>query len=265
MGQQDDHYSLAVLTPAIQAQLAATGTEYEAVRFDRVTSVIGKTLGKDGALMGWAYAIGLDAALQLANSGLDVSDWDKDKVKAWAKDAGLTPWRKRDAAASRGTDAHYVAELAATGRWDEARAYVETVPEEVRGYAQSALAFVTDYANSVTAGNAAPIEGVERVLYSLEHRFAGTVDLVVGKRGEFLQPWDFKTSKGVYESHRVQLGAYAIALEEMFQTPVTGGKVILLRETGEYEVHDAQPLPAAFLGLLQVYRALKAQKEESHE
>lgn len=253
-----DTYTLAVVPPSSVERLRAEGST-TFVELDRVTSVIGKTLGKDGALMGWAYGIGLDAGLDAARAGLDLAGWDRDRLKAYAKDRGLTPWRKRDSAASRGTAAHYVAELAATGRREEAEATLATLDEEVRGYASAALLYI----DHLLAHGSDRIVGVERQLFSLVHRFAGTIDLLLADEDGSVTVVDFKTSRGVYESHAVQLGAYAIAVEELGIGRVKGGTIVLLREDGAYDAVPREPLPHAFLGLLQVYRALRAQKGET--
>ena len=254
-----DTYTLAVVPPSSVDGLREAGST-TFVTLDRVTSVIGKTLGKDGALMGWAYGLGLDAGIDAAKAGLDLAGWDRDQLKAYAKDRGITPWRKRDAAASRGTAAHYVAELYASGDEAGARKVLETLDESVRGYAEAALAYLE--------ANRRPIIGVERQLFSLAHRFAGTIDLLLKEhvdRGDGIVVADFKTSRAVYESHAIQLGAYAIAVEELGWGPVVGGVVILLREDGRFEEVAVEPLPQAFLGLLSVYRSLREYRGQKGE
>ena len=56
--------------------------------------------------------------------------------------------------------------------------------------------------------------GTEFTVASEEYKFAGTVDLLCEIDGEV---WivDFKTSKGVYDSHMLQITAYQQAFEEM--------------------------------------------------
>jgi hypothetical protein len=63
----------------------------------------------------------------------------------------------------------------------------------------------------------------ERVIYSLEHKYAGTADLVgfiasqrrIQQEQQEFAVFDIKTSKHSYPEHKLQLAAYAIAISEM--------------------------------------------------
>lgn len=99
----------------------------------------------------------------------------------------------------------------------------------------------------------------EKRLYSREHWYAGTVDLILkdpeGKH------WiaDIKTSSGVYPEYFAQMGGYHIAYEELEgDINVAGYIVIHLPKTGnkfeQYMFEDTQMCKDFFLHALGLYR-----------
>lgn len=75
------------------------------------------------------------------------------------------------------------------------------------------------------AENGAPY--VEEPVYSHEHRYAGTADMIVGASDGFVV--DLKTSSKVRDSHRLQAAAYADAITEMDHLPdVSTAAIVLL-------------------------------------
>ena len=111
------------------------------------------------------------------------------------------------------------------------------------------------------------IVGVESVLYSKAHDYAGTADLVCKIKGK-LVILDWKTTNtsrynpdGIYATYFAQLGAYCLAYEEM-----TGEKVDELwavnlpKDGGEYKLRRLEDIgltkadcQAYFLALKQAY------------
>jgi len=67
----------------------------------------------------------------------------------------------------------------------------------------------------------------ETRICSLEHGFAGTVDLVATVNG-YATLIDFKTSKAVYTSHLMQACGYHVAFEEMGRGTLNGSLVVRL-------------------------------------
>jgi hypothetical protein len=65
---------------------------------------------------------------------------------------------------------------------------------------------------------------LERILVSDKHNFGGTLDCYAEVDGE---PWllDFKTGKGVYDEHAIQLAAYRQLLRE-HDYPVAGCRIL---------------------------------------
>ena len=70
----------------------------------------------------------------------------------------------------------------------------------------------------------------EEFMYSDEHKYCGTLDLLVEIDGE---TWilDIKTSNSVHESHHLQLSAYTKAYEEVHKRKVDRNGVIWLKSS----------------------------------
>lgn len=84
--------------------------------------------------------------------------------------------------------------------------------------------------------------------------YAGKVDLVL-RDGTLV---DFKTSKALYPEYRLQLGAYALALEWWEGITPTRGLLVRLGKDGSLEVQevDLERPKQAFSHLMEVYRYL---------
>ena len=103
---------------------------------------------------------------------------------------------------------------------------VPPVNEQTRKAIQAASAWIAKHFKPVT---------MEHRLYSREHDYAGTLD-VVGEVDGQLAVVDWKTSKAVYDEMRLQAAAYAHAWAEMHDIRVPDRWVIRLdKETGEFE------------------------------
>jgi hypothetical protein len=141
-------------------------------------------------------------------------------VDHWDELAELTPsvrlktlqgarYASRDAAANKGTQVHKLAEKLVQG--DRV-----TVPDELAGYVESYVRFLDEY-------DVRPVL-VERTVYSAQHHYCGTFDLIA----ELLDPddpepdpeqrqrqtWllDVKTSRsGIFGETALQLAAYRFA------------------------------------------------------
>ena len=129
-------------------------------------------------------------------------------VDTWEQLAQLSPsqrlrelesaaWKRRDQAAAKGTDIHELGVDLAHGRPVQ-------VPEHL-------LEPVQAYARRLDAFHVVPVIA-ERPVVNISHRLAGTIDLRANL-GTQHQDWllDLKTGKGVYESHALQIAAYAHA------------------------------------------------------
>jgi hypothetical protein len=83
---------------------------------------------------------------------------------------------------------------------------------------------------------------IERIVYSKQHRYAGTLDLLARVDG-VLSTIDFKTGKAVYNESHLQAAAYGAALEEMgYREPSQALIVRLPKVAGDPPV-EVVPVP----------------------
>lgn len=170
-------------------------------RIPGVTSIT-KHLPKD-ALVNWAANVTAEAA---------VDRWDELATlapSARLKELQRARWEVKDAAAGRGTAVHKLAERLVHGEQ-------VAIPEGLEGHVQSYVRFLDEF-------DVRPIL-VERTIYSSQHGYCGTLDLVAelldpddpepdpGQRRR--QEWllDVKTNRsGIYGETALQLAAYRYA------------------------------------------------------
>ena len=155
--------------------------------------------------------------------------------------AAQEPERVRDTAADRGANAHEAVALALTG---------QPYPEALAPQVEAAIAFLEDYGLKALA--------TEVVVVSHAHGYAGTCDLVA-ESTDGLVVVDWKTG-GLWPEHALQLGAYAIAIEEMTGLPVGVAYLVGLRE-GRHAAKrvDLPPGREGFLAALTLWRTLQTQ------
>lgn len=227
----------------------------ELAGFPSVTTIIGDAdASKANGLMGWAYNVGLAGVAELLESG-KIKAGDSDvRIKAALKTAKLTPWSNRDKAATRGSSIHDYAEQLLAGRctYDDV---LEGTPPAEAGYARALISWHEAYDRHPVA--------LERVMVSLTHRYAGTVDLIdeLELGSGVHRVADFKTSKSIYDAAFIQDGAYAHAWLEMNEqrgTPVVVDEVAVIRlgSDGKFE-EQTRPYTGAdvFLKMRELYRA----------
>lgn len=103
----------------------------------------------------------------------------------------------------------------------------------------------------------------ERFIFSLEHYYAGTCDLVAEIDGEYCVG-DFKTSSGIYPEMRFQTAAYQNAIQEEKGFKVDARWIIRFdKKTGEFEAKRFTDFDLDFLGFksaLSLHRALQQMK-----
>lgn len=187
-----------------------------------VLSVVGKP-----ALVAWAKRVALEAvrAHLAAYDTITAEQLEEALILAAGE-----PERQRDAAASRGSDRHaaIAEELSAGGD-----------PYRIRDRLGIVRILATEY-----------------TLVSTRHGFAGTCDVVALDDAGRLVLVDWKTG-GVWPEHALQVGGYALALEEQCGHPVARGYVVGLK--GPQPVVYAVDLAVAregFLSALSLYTAL---------
>ncbi|MCO1575000.1 hypothetical protein M8C13_04405 [Crossiella sp. SN42] len=158
------------------------------------------------------------------------------------------PNQVRDSAAERGTEVHdLVFRLAAGDAVD--------VPHDVAPYVRGALRYLDDYQPEPVLA--------ETVVASYEHLYAGQLDSIqrINQRGTVQVDW--KTGRGVYGEHALQLAAYRFA--EVYldaegtehDMPEIDGNYILHIKPDDYELIPVQAEAEQhdiFLGVLDMYR-----------
>jgi len=177
--------------PEFTVRKAGSGRNYrlDGEPIPSVTTVLSSGFPKP-ALPSWAATTVAEVAVDEWDH---LADMPPTKRYEYLKSA---PWRRRDSAAFRGTELHAIGEALALGEPVE-------VPAHYEGLAQA-------YADWLDAWGAR-VELVERSVVNLDHRYAGTFDLVATLKDGRRWLLDLKTGTGVYESHVVQLAAYRYA------------------------------------------------------
>lgn len=152
-----------------------------------------------------------------------------------------SPWRKRDAAAKRGTAVHTMAEETALGL------PVQPVPEHAQKHADGYKRFLDEWQPR--------IEMSEAVVYNREHRYAGQLDMLAfldhPELGFTLA--DIKTGKAVYEEVGLQCVGYEhaefIGMPDGSEVPmpkVDACAVIHMTDDGLYHVVKIRTNDRAF-------------------
>ena len=241
------------------------------IELDSVTSIIKSTLAAP-QLVGWAYRTtrdnisGMVSVLQedesrpLHDEALLDTLSDADMLDEYLKENKLRPDDVRDAAAERGSTEHgFLERLGAAGLETEGAA---------QQLAQDCLN--SDVTNDFSKGIAGwwldrnpRVVASEIVLVSLTHRFCGSVDLVWLDDDGNLVVTDLKTrgaGKGAYSSDHIQVGAYALAYEEMVGRDVQRTTVLVVREDGTWLEEETTIPRQTCIDIANVYRALKGAK-----
>jgi hypothetical protein len=216
------------------------------------------------ALTWWGMKVGIEGVYELM--GKPGYDWEtisvEDTISALTEHK-LTVNHVRDKAADRGSSVHQAFEdYCAHGIEPNPDNY----PPSESGYVRALIRFMDEVGFEVIHA--------EVMVGSARHGYAGRFDLLAvtveqtvktGPRTERTIPTgmgliDLKTSKGVYQSHKLQLAGYREALEECGYGRTNYEGVILARLDGTYDFQVSDANPAQFLAVLGAYKALKGLK-----
>ena len=214
--------------------------------FPSVTTIL-KVLDKPG-LARWSARVGLEAARAalLARGkpgGVLPSEWVDQIMEHWIS----TGEREAQAAAERGTRAHQMIQAVLQ----------REKPSELSPELEPVLINLNVWRQSCGL----QMKDTEVMVYSLKHRFAGTID-AVAERGSSNVLLDWKTSKRIYPQHLLQVAAYALAYTEMTGRQVDEAWIIRLgavayREVEAYQVQHLAQAQETFLAALSLWRGLK--------
>lgn len=210
--------------------------EVDGALYPSVTTVL-SVIAKPN-LVAWARRTTLEAVRSALDGRESIG---REELLSLLLEAEREPERQRDQAAARGLSVHEAIALALQD---------EPYPGELAPYVAQALAFL--------ASQGLQVLSPEAVLVSRRHGYAGTCDVASqGEAGLVLLDW--KTG-GLWPEHALQLGAYAIALEEMTGQAVREAYLVALRE-GSHSVRQVE-LPAArrgFLAALELWKVLQSE------
>lgn len=196
------------------------------------------------ALIYWSANMAAEFVGRALKPGVSLDEVEIANLVEGAKKAHRV---KADQSANLGNIAH--------GWFDDhfsGRAPATPVNPELRKMTEAFLRFA--------ASHNLEILETERRLYSREHKFAGTTDLICKLDGE-LTIGDYKTGKsGLYPEHMAQLGGYDIAFSEETKQTITRHLLINCNAKGELFVavtDSTERNRSAFLAALTLSRTMK--------
>lgn len=237
-----------------------------ALRLPSVTSIIKGVMGASGGGMAyWGFRLGT-AAAHLHIHGEHPDEDTAELLYEAAKAGPFAPNRQRDKAGERGNNAHAVLEGLARGEFivksQHEGAYVLGGPTgdfTPDGYGQAVVDWWISQEPQVIAA--------EQVLYSLKHRYCGSVDLIANRPvggGLVAVVTDLKTHKPAtsngpaYDEDRIQVAAYREAWHEMFPgQPIAYTSVLIACEDGSWQEDWKEQPFEVFAALRAVYALLK--------
>lgn len=212
-------------------------------RYVSVTTVL-QALAKP-ALVPWAARTAAEAVLE------DPATYST------AEAAASVIYRKRDAAADRGSLIHSLAEATARG----ADIDIVGIPEAARGYARAFQAWTRTMQPTALF--------TEANVYSDRHGYAGTTDLIAVFADKQVRLVDFKTTGDLYREVGLQLEAYRQAdfivphvgePRRIPIPPVAETAAVLLRPDGTYEYRTMRGDLDVFLSLLRVWHWMRGKE-----
>ena len=178
--------------------------------------------------------------------------WDKQALIAWARREGMAgrdPYLLRDKAASIGTLTHLL--IQQRNAPDKVTIDWKTWTPEHRALAETGLAAFERWAKP------RKIETLdtEKSLVSARHHYGGTLDWIANI-DEIPSYLDFKTSKGIYPGHKIQVAAYLQLWHENYGVWLQPNILHLKKDDGTFTHHilsDLQPYLQVFLCLLEIH------------
>lgn len=212
-------------------------------QYPSVTTIL-RCLDKP-ALVPWASKLQREADALTAMTCADVRE-AAEKILASPNAA----YAKTSKAADIGSEAHALVEWYLKGEGDRP---VVTEPAEkcfeswLKWWEQSGL----------------DQRGIETVVYSHEHGYAGRIDLLAGKKNK-LYVLDWKSGKDIYPEAHLQNVAYRAALAEMGVTTHGGAMVLLSKDGGNVKVVPARK-DLTIEHFLAVFEAWKAVRQMNNQ
>lgn len=241
-----------------------------------VSTFLGDVLAKPPSAMAWwGFRVGLEAIRDASAEDPEllkaIAEMDQEDLELFLKDRGANPNMKRDAAGERGTAAHAVLELLVGDERQKAEAEAARETEEAgTEYGRAVIEWWSEQIVPHLDSGAVVQVLSEVPVFSLEHRYAGTLDLAIEWSSEgdmhdnVTDGWEIadlkthkpasghtKEGKGPAFIHDVaQNRAYRIAWEEMGNGPTIGNRVIVARDRayrGQRYLEDFREVDSDFV------------------
>lgn len=202
-----------------------------------VSSILGSTMDKSRVLMPWA----VNMMCQYLTTHFEENrrQYSSDELIQLSLEATSAYRNISDTACNVGSIVHeyaekftYAVELGEPlpELFDDSHELFATLPEENKVQAKNGMeAFIKWYIeNNITFRNA------ERTVYSKKQNYVGTYDALAVINGKKTLV-DYKTAKGIYADHKLQVSAYVQAHEEEHPDDVIDQALVLSfnKETGE--------------------------------
>lgn len=232
------------------------------IRLPSVTSIIKSVMGSNGGGMAyWGFKLGA-AAAYLEHNGEEPDPDTLEALYTAVKAGPFAPNKQRDKAGDRGNAAHDVLEGLSRGTYqiveqmDGVFSLIgpdgEFTPD---GYGQAVVWWWLDNKPEVVA--------TEQVLYSLDHRYSGSVDLIARRLDGDVVLTDLKTHKPAtsggpaYMEDRIQVQAYAHAWSSMGLEPeIDRTSVLIACEDGTWKEDHKEISFSVFAALREAYTHL---------
>jgi hypothetical protein len=194
---------------------------------------------------------------ELNLNGMNVASYSQELINRIGREKAGN--KIKEAAAEIGTEAHGMIE------W-KIRRYLgfEIGPEpKISDDAAWAVMAYDDWAKE---HNFKPVMS-ERVVWSVKHHFAGTVD-IVGYVDDILKVVDIKTGKAIYDEARLQVSAYFMAILEMGLAEPQGAIILRLpkiQTDPKFEAKEVTDLVGHFEAFLAAQKLWNWQYKQEQE
>ena len=204
---------LLELTPPLEVKAKGRGRVYvgeDGKQYASVTTIL-NVINKP-ALIPWAKKQSLDKVRYVLQNHVMNNTLPEikstDDIDAIINEASKTPDQVLQTAGDFGSQAHALIEKVINARINNEKEPV--IPVDLKVVMDSFEMFCEQY-NPVFIGSE-----VQVCSDGMYYAYAGTVDAVIVHEGRPIVI-DFKTSKGIYDEHRLQVGAYSYALHRLNQ------------------------------------------------
>lgn len=199
-----------------------------------VTTVL-KVLGKP-ALVPWAAKCAAKAFGEKIKKEGRLPN-DSKELEDWIKEASKAPTKERNAAGENGTNIH------------------KSIDEYLSGKPSSEP--INHFVDWERACKWTFVAG-DTPVASVKHLYGGRLDSLFRDEQDRLVLVDFKTSKGVYPDHLIQVGAYSMAFEETYGLKVSRAGILHIRPGGVkwIECKNLKAAETAWVNVRNLYELL---------